>query len=554
MRTEYRQAHIVDPFHPNNGKTTSVWVDGERIVEPPPTGNSNGQWTENIVNLDGALFLAGGIDIHTHIGGGKVNLARMLLSDLPESDRSVWPTRRTGELYSQMGYTTCFEPAMLLPTARHTHLELADTPNIDGGAYVVLGNEDWLLKALGENIEDAHLDSLVAWAVHSSGAMAVKVVNPGGISAFRFNQRSLDVDQEHCVFGVSPRDVVRRLSASAQRIGLPHPLHVHASNLGVPGNVRCTIATLQASEGRPIHLTHAQFNCYGEAGKHAMSSGADVLAKYVNEHKNVSLDIGQVVFGQTVTISADTRAQYSNRTHASPKKWTVNDIGCSAGCGVVPMRYQDTKYVHSLQWCIGLELMLLIEDPWRVFLTTDHPNGGPFTCYPHLIRLLMDRSFRRDHIEKLHADAAAQTLLREIEREYTLDEIAIATRAAPAQILQMHDRGRITPGATADFAVYRQKTDWESTFTTAEYVAKSGHTIIANGHPTGEHVPCQTLSAETQFDASVVETHRHDLEQALQQPISRIAITASEMDDIIRGGTLTSYRSPIETRGTGRGN
>lgn len=554
MRTEYRQARIVDPLHPDNGRTTSVFIDGQHIAVPPPGGNSTGQWSENIIDLGGALFLAGGIDIHTHIGGGKVNLARMLLSDLPEADRSVWPTRRTGELYNRMGYTTCFEPAMLLPTARHTHLELADTPNIDSGAYVVLGNEDWLLKALGENIEDAALDSLVAWAVQSSGAMAVKVVNPGGISAFRFNQRRLDVDQNHCAFGVSPREVVRRLSASADRIGLPHPLHVHASNLGVPGNVRSTISTLQASEGRPIHLTHAQFNCYGDAGKYSMSSGAEVLAKYVNEHKNVSLDIGQVVFGQTVTISADTQAQFNNRTHASPKKWTVNDIGCSAGCGVVPMRYQDKKYVHSLQWCIGLELMLLIEDPWRVFLTTDHPNGGPFTCYPHLIRLLMDKSFRRDHIAKLHADAAAETLLREVDREYTLDEIAIATRAAPAQILQMHDRGRVTPGALADFAVYRQNSDWESTFTSAEYVVKSGQTVIAGGQPTGTHVPCQTLSAATQLDATVIHKHRAKLEQALQQPIGRIAITATEMDDILRDGTLASYRSPSETAGAHRGN
>ena len=31
-------------------------------------------------------------------------------------------------------------------------------------------------------------------------------------------------------------------------------------------------------------------------------------------------------------------------------------------------------------------------------LTTDHPNGGPFTSYPHLIRLLMDRSFRDEQL------------------------------------------------------------------------------------------------------------------------------------------------------------
>ena len=72
------------------------------------------------------------------------------------------------------------------------------------------------------------------------------------------------------------------------------------------------------------------------------------------------------------------------------------DIECDAGCGVVPFKYQDQNFVNALQWAIGLETFLLVDDPWRIFLTTDHPNGAPFTSYPHLIRLLMDRTFRNE--------------------------------------------------------------------------------------------------------------------------------------------------------------
>ena len=88
--------------------------------------------------------------------------------------------------------------------------------------------------------------------------------------------------------------------------------------------------------------------------------------------------------------------QYDGHWHAHPKKWVMMDIECDAGCGVVPFQYQDKSFVNALQWAIGLELFLLVDDPWRIFLTTDHPNGAPFTTYPHLIRLLMDRSFRND--------------------------------------------------------------------------------------------------------------------------------------------------------------
>ena len=39
----------------------------------------------------------------------------------------------------------------MVPTnARHTHAELADTPMIDKGCYVMLGNDDFLLRLLAE--------------------------------------------------------------------------------------------------------------------------------------------------------------------------------------------------------------------------------------------------------------------------------------------------------------------------------------------------------------------------------------------------------------------
>lgn len=543
MITEYLNCRVIDPTQretsANNG-LSSVWVDGNRIV---PASSVAADRTED---LQGAIVMAGGIDLHTHIGGGKVNLARMLMADQTQrgpratagaDDPSgcVWPTVLNGQLYAQMGYTACFEPAMMLSQARHTHLELADTPILDTGAYVVLGNEDWLLQALGKGLEDPSLRSLVAWSIRASQALAVKVVNPGGINAFKFNERALALDQPHSVYGVTPRDVIRRMTAAVDDLGLAHPLHVHASNLGVPGNVASTIATLDAAEGRRIHLTHAQFNCYSgqfsdaDVG-YAMGSGADMLSRYVNEHKNVTLDVGQVVFGQTVTISADEAAQFRNRVHARPKNWIISDVECQAGCGVVPMLYSDKNYVHSLQWTIGLELLLLIDDPWRVFLTTDHPNGGPFTSYPHLIRLLMDRTFRQSMLETIHPKAAERSLLRELEREYTLEEIAIITRAAPAKILGLNDSGSLRPGMRADLVAYAKQSDWEATFKRAALVLKNGREVVRNGQVTSTAVEKRTFTATPDFAPRDVEPWSAAIEQWLHVPSRALVISKEEME------------------------
>ncbi|MEV8810492.1 hypothetical protein AB0066_25545, partial [Klebsiella pneumoniae] len=93
------------------------------------------------------------------------------------------------------------------------------------------------------------------------------------------------------------------------------------------------------------------------------------IAEAINRHKNVSADVGQVLFGQTVTASGDNMSQYRNAAFASPKKSAVMDIEMEAGCGVVPFKYKDQNFVNALQWAIGLEIFLMVEDPWRIFLT-----------------------------------------------------------------------------------------------------------------------------------------------------------------------------------------
>src|SRR6202000_670432 len=210
----------------------------------------------------------------------------------------------------------------------------------------------------------------------------------------------------------------------------------------------------------------------GAEGPLKFSSGARRIAEAVNARPNVSIDVGQIIFGQTVTASGDTMMQFRNTPLARPHKWVAGDIECDAGRGVVPFRYREQSYVNALQWIIGLEIFLLVDDPWRVAMTTDHPNGGPFTSYPHLIRLLMDKSFRDAQLDKLHPEAKVASALPELKRELSLYEIAIITRAVPARLLVLSRRGKFATGTPADIAVYRNDPDRERMFTSPAYVFK----------------------------------------------------------------------------------
>jgi formylmethanofuran dehydrogenase subunit A len=550
-----RGGRVIDPANPANpatglgGEVRDVWVRDGRIVAPDmqaPAGEE--------VDASGCVVMAGGIDMHTHIGGGKVNLSRLLL---PESQRrgadpyalpanplelascnGCTPgTLATGYRYVEMGYTAAFEPAMMPSNARHTHMEMGDTPILDHGAYVMLGNDELFLQMLAEKQDFERIRDYMAWTIHASKALGVKVVNPGGISAFKFNQRKLDVDENHVHWQVTPRQVVHTLARALRELGVPHPLHIHGSNLGVAGNIESTLETIAALEGLPAHLTHVQFHAYGTEGPKKFSSAAQQLADAVNANPNVSIDVGQIMFGQTVTASGDSMRQHAQSNLAMPRKWIGADIECDAGCGVVPFRYREQSYVNALQWAIGLEIFLLINDPWRVALTTDHPNGGPFTSYPHLIRLLMDRSFRNEQLAKIHPDVAANCALASITRELTLHEIAIMTRAGPARLLGLRDRGHLGEGAAADIAIYRENADFEAMFTAPEHVYKDGTLVSRAGRITAVTTG-GTHFVEPEYDRGIETMLRKHVAAHGSVNFDAMAITHDELCSCCNGGRL----------------
>ena len=187
-------------------------------------------------------------------------------------------------------------------------------------------------------------------------------------------------------YGVTSRQILSSLNKANEQLKIKHPLHVHCNNLGVPGNIKTILETIKTAEGRRMHLAHVQFYGYDNKGKKGFSSGSLELAEAVNKNKNITVDVGQVMFKPTLTISSDVLRQFGVRNNANPKKWIINEIEDGGG-GIIPYEYKAKNFVNALQWLIGLEIFLLVKDPSKVFFTTDHPNGAPFTSYPELFRL-----------------------------------------------------------------------------------------------------------------------------------------------------------------------
>lgn len=537
---EIRNGTVYDPLNGINGHVQNIWVKEGRIVSPKSIDQERAQ----IIDATGLVVMPGGVDIHSHIAGPKVNAARKFRPEdhfhnvrrRTEFTRSgtgytLPTTHLSGYLYAEMGYTTVMEAAAAPLVARHTHEELEDTPIIDKGVFVTMGNNHFIMKCIGDGqIEKAR--DYVAWLLYASKGYAIKIVNPGGVENWKWGRNVSELDEEIIGFGVTPRQIIITLAGINDELGLPHVPHIHGLNLGRSFSARTTIESINALEGRRAHFCHIQFLSYGkQKGKLHRSAAAEVAAA-VNENPNITVDVGQIIFGEATTLTSDAPFQF--RLHCETgNKWLNHDIENETGGGIVPVVYRRDNPIFSTMWLTGMELFMLIGDPWQVFLTTDHPNAGPFFCYPQVIRLLMDRNYRAEVFESIHLRARKGALLPNLDREYSLYEIAIITRAGPARVLGLTNKGHLGLGSDADITIYANQDDKAKMFARPQYVLKDGEIVVRDGHTVCER-PGRTLYVAPPYDPKIETDIRSHFQESYtiafeNYPISADHLAHSEM-------------------------
>jgi len=516
---------VYDPMNRVDGERMDLAVKDGKIVE-----TVKGKEVK-IIDASGMIVMPGGVDIHSHIAGAKVNAGRLLRPEDHFKDvevktavtrsgvgYSIPSTFTTGYRYARMGYTTVMDPAMPPLKARHTHEELNDTPIIDKASYPLLGDCWFVLEYLRENMIE-ECAAYVAWTMNATKGYAVKLVNPGGLEAWGFGKNVRDINDPVPHFNITPKEIIRGLCKVNQRLKMPHTIHVHTNNLGKPGNYVTALETMKCVEDlakgdKPvIHITHCQFSGFKGSDWRTLESGAEEIARYVNQHNHVTLDMGQVVFTDTTTMTADGPFQYILH-QISGNKWINHDVETETSAGIVPFRYRRKSYVHAIQWSIGLELSLLIEDPWKIYLTTDHPNAAPFTSYPRVISWLMSQAAREKVMKKINRKARRRSLLPTIDREYSLSEVAIVTRAGPAKALGLTRKGHLGVGADADIAIYNVNPERVNlskkyktvrrAFQRAAYTIKNGEVVVKNGEVV-KSVNGKTFWVNVKASPSIVE-------------------------------------------------
>ncbi len=527
-----RNGIVFDPLNGIEGEKLDIYIKDGKIVK-------NVGASATVIDASGMMVMPGGVDIHSHIAGSKVNAGRILRPEDHEKDvetrtsltragtgKSIPSTFTTGYRYARMGYTTVFEPATPLMKTRHTHEELDDTPIVDKGCFPLFGNDWRTLEYLAQGrVEECA--AYVSWMLRATKGYAIKVVNPGGVEAWRWGRYITGLKDHVPNFDITPKEIVRGICKVNQLLKLPHTIHVHTNDLAKIGNYETTIATMDsvrdlAHDNKPIiHITHVQFTGRSGSAWHNIGSGAPEIGDYVNKHDHVTVDLGQVVFMDTTTMTADGGFQYM-LYQLSGNKWMNFDVEVETGAGVVPYKYRRNNYVNAIQWGIGLELALLVKDPWRVYLTTDHPNGGTFTKYPKIIAWLMSKKAREKSVGRINKTAQKKLDLPGIDREYSFPEIVIITRAGTAKALGLRQKGHLGIGADADVSIYNldpTKIDPSKDYRLvrkalkrAAFTIKDGRIVVKNGE-----IVEAPLGRTYWVDSKVSESLMKDVESEMRK-------------------------------------
>ncbi len=76
MLTKLTGGKVYDPAHKVSGEIRDIYVRDGKIVAPEPNARA-----DQTYDIKGKIVMAGAIDPHTHIGGGKMTIARMMLTE-----------------------------------------------------------------------------------------------------------------------------------------------------------------------------------------------------------------------------------------------------------------------------------------------------------------------------------------------------------------------------------------------------------------------------------------------------------------------------------------
>ncbi|MDY7031788.1 MAG: amidohydrolase family protein [Thermodesulfobacteriota bacterium] len=375
---------IYDSKNNVNGDVRDLFIKDGMIVDGF-AGNA-----EKIIDAGGKAVMAGGIDIHSHIGTYGLNVMRGTYGFY-----SPW---EIGYTYAKMGYTHVNEPFMTQLTASSVHHELSSIPILDTSSFLVLNLRDieGRIKTT-KYIEE--VETILGVIMAKTKAIGLKIYEP----FVRYAQRMF------IMRNVKAQKVLNLLSGlrmeSFPRIIMHTSPDLLKEEIENPEN---------------FHFSHVGSAMDNE-------DAYQKILEYIS--RGASVDLGLFDFAKNLKVLNS--------------KETQGELCGSVDMGLLePLLFSHSKTPETEAPFLALNLAL--SEPFKsISFSTDSPTNASFKAYPEIFAWLM-KAENREGLFQRELPAF----------EYSLFDISRITRQNPAGVLGLCNKGHLGVGAEADIAVY----------------------------------------------------------------------------------------------------
>lgn len=442
---------VVDPSQ-GESRIGDLWIaDGRLVVRP-----EEGTVADAVVDCAGTLIMAGAIDVNAPVAGYTAALRRLM-----DPARAGLPAATIARQYAGAGYTLVVDPAMMPTQALHTQLELADMAGIDRAALTAVGNDDRLLRAIADGGSRAGIATLLGRVVAGGRALGLSAVAPGAGAAFHDGMSVFRPEDVLCRYDLSGVALLDALIDACLDLGLAHPLHLTVPAMPQRGDLAALVAV---AAGRPLHISALE--------RFAVAEPPETIVAIFADAPSITADIGGDLFAPSAVATLDPGgAPLARRASAA----VVLDGDAEAAFVV---RHPDPP-----------ERIRQGDDAWRAALAL----AGALAASGRL--MLADCPF-----SEAERDDNWSAFLGCLAADVGLDGIARLTRLAPADCLGVGDRGRLSPGAVADIAIYDDLGDPGRLLRRVRHLFKDGRMVVRDGRP-AEAVAGHTLQCDLDAEA-----------------------------------------------------
>jgi len=448
---------VFDPVNDITGEIKDILIESGKIVDKFSDDSDIKE-----IDAKGKTVIPAGLDVHAHIASQEINYVRLLGSNNPNF-KKYWDNlifTQIAKNYISKGYTFFLEANVLPSIAKSTLFNFQHIPILDKAMLINISNY-WPLELEFQRIDFETLSIFLKDLLNKVKGFGLKIYNPFEADYdWNFKNFREDIKTGGRLYNFTALDVYEALIKANEKLGLPHPAHIHIEGYeseNAKRNLSLVLErikdiNIERSSNRDsiIHLAHASvYNIDGDNSN---------IVDLANNSKLIELDLGFIGFNEINPLISHDRQIIKNikeNIKDNSLRKTIKFSSEFEGDTFAALRkIEKSNRIHCIMWANAINLALKIKNKWQIQLTVNFPNYGNINDIPEIATLLMNLEARKQFISDMSDDFPKDQFLSDNNEILSFNEFVIISRSSPAKSLGLEKiKGQLGVGADADINI-----------------------------------------------------------------------------------------------------